>query len=172
MKNLEKLWGHENDIIGPLKLDLENLQLKVAFSILDKAKQGKWREELTFDEYKKVSLRLVKISEKTKLTDEECRFVSEFSRYIDKWWEVIKLKVKSLTDNQIWELSKIFALDISNLTNITDKQAKELWKVSILALDWLRSITDQQAKYLKNVDKLYINQKILTPKQREILKMN
>ena len=85
---------------------------------------------------------------------------------------MIKLKVKSLTDNQIWELSKIFALDISNLTNITDKQAKELWKVSILALDWLRSITDQQAKYLKNVDKLYINQKILTPKQREILKMN
>ena len=80
--------------------------------------------------------------------------------------------LNSITDTQARFLSqktnKYLFLDW--LTNITDKQAEYLSKVENLQLRWLTGITDKQAIYLSKVKNLNLNENILTPKQKEILK--
>ncbi len=132
------------------------------------------------------------LCEKTELTDDEVKQLVKYTNKYDKWlylsWltsitdkqaeELWKVKewleldwLTSITDKQAEELWKVKEwLNLDWLTSITDKQAEELWKVEYLVLNWLTSITDKQATKLAKVKSLSIQEEILTPKQKQILK--
>lgn len=76
-----------------------------------------------------------------------------------------------ITDDAAEELSKQWeSLNLRWLKSITDSQAKSFAKVKILNLRWLKSITDSQASELSDLEhNLYLNEDILTPKQKTIL---
>lgn len=76
----------------------------------------------------------------------------------------------TLTDKQVESLRNFIYLDLSWLTNLTNKQAKDLSNVTFLNLRWLKSITDIQVSELAKVKRLHIDERILTPSQKKVLK--
>jgi hypothetical protein len=137
MKNLEQSREHENNLT---RIELETLESRIR----------NWNSKKLSYEKKKPSYEYAdELSKKTRLTDEECKFLAKFDK--DNWWP-LTLSITTITDKQAEILSDVRTLQLNWLTTITDRQVESLTKDSsegkfkILALDWLRTITDKQAK--------------------------
>ena len=139
---MEKLEKSKEYGEDPIKTTKENLE----HIQLDVASKLVKKEKLSNMERIKLDEYVDKLCEKTELTDEECIFLGKLSQRAGYEW--ISLHVEKMTDNQ----------------------AKELWKFKMLSLHKLTSMTDNQAKYLSKIKFLDVNRKILTEKQKEILK--
>lgn len=104
----------------------------------------------------------------TRITDKQAE---SFWKMKWEYWQLVLHWLTSITDKQAEELSSFkWQLYLSWLTRITDKQAESLSKAGDLYLSWLKNITDKQATELVKVKYLTIDEKILTPKQKQILK--
>lgn len=99
----------------------------------------------------------------TSITDKKAELLTKIKRANLNW-------LTKITDNQTKILSNMEYLWLNWLKNITDNQAENLWNLRDLWLTWLISITDKQAEGLAKVERLHINEDILTPTQKKILK--
>lgn len=142
VQKMEKLEKSKEHGEDPIKTTKEKLE-EIQLDVASKLVK---KEKLSNMERIKLGEYTNKLCEKTELTDEECIFLGKLSQRVGYEW--ISLQIKKITDNQ----------------------AKELWKFKMLSLHKLTSITDEQAKNLSKVESLDINRKILTQKQKEILR--
>ena len=184
-----------SDLRGINELSLKNLEsitntqlnllLPKSFLFLD------WLKELTNEQAESLSrVKTLFLNWLKKLTDEQAESLSHVKNCLFMNW------LTSITYNQAALLSKFEwrFLCLDWLTSITN-QAALLWKfgwesLSLgwlkkltddqveqltgfggrLSLNWLTSITDKQAYSLKKLESLYLNEKILTERQKWILK--
>ena len=128
-----------------------------------------WLTSITEKQAEELSkLNEVSLNWLTSITDKQAEELWKVKQTLSLNW------LTSLTDKQAEELVKTVNrwLYLGWLTSLTDKQAEALWKVKArLNLKWLTSITDKQAENLAtNVGYLEINENILTPHQKQILK--